>query len=84
MHDSLVPSPDPRRRRKCVILEGETAIPIGLPSGCRFHPRCPWAFDQCPQAEPELGAVGRDHQAACLLVQATGRSLTDAQSKGLP
>jgi peptide/nickel transport system ATP-binding protein len=37
-----------------------------LPTGCRFHPRCPEAFDACPQVEPELYQVG-SVQARCLL-----------------
>jgi peptide/nickel transport system ATP-binding protein len=36
------------------------------PSGCRFHPRCPEAFDACPRIEPELYQVGAV-QARCLL-----------------
>jgi len=66
---SVIPVPNPRRRRKRMILTGETPNPIDLPSGCRFHPRCPLAFDQCPQTEPQLRSVGADHQAACLLIQ---------------
>ena len=65
---SVIPVPNPRRRRKRMILVGETPNPIDLPSGCRFHPRCPLAFDRCPQTEPQLESVDTDHQAACLLV----------------
>jgi len=66
---SVIPVPNPRRRRKRMILTGETPNPIDLPPGCRFHPRCPLAFDQCPQTEPQLRIVGTDHQVACLLIQ---------------
>jgi peptide/nickel transport system ATP-binding protein len=38
---------------------------INLPSGCKFHPRCPFATEQCRQQEPPLEQVGRDHFAAC-------------------
>ena len=65
---SVIPVPNPRRRRKRMILAGETPNPIDLPSGCRFHPRCPVASDQCSQTEPQLQNVGTDHQAACLRV----------------
>lgn len=65
---SVIPVPNPRRRRKRMILEGETPNPIDIPSGCRFHPRCPLVFDKCPQTEPELKSAGSNHQAACLLV----------------
>jgi peptide/nickel transport system ATP-binding protein len=64
---SVIPVPNPRRRRKRVILEGETPNPIDLPTGCRFHPRCPAVFDRCNEIEPQLELVGVDHLAACLL-----------------
>lgn len=38
---------------------------IDMPSGCKFHPRCPFASDKCKQQEPELETVGPDHTAAC-------------------
>ena len=66
---SVVPIPDPAARRRPVILGGETPDPSRIPSGCRFHPRCPLAFDRCPVVDPPLFPVGPDHQAACLLVE---------------
>jgi oligopeptide/dipeptide ABC transporter ATP-binding protein len=66
---SVVPIPDPSLRRRPVILGGETPDPSRIPSGCRFHPRCPLAFDRCPTVDPPLFAVGPDHAAACLLVE---------------
>ena len=66
---SVVPVPDPSVRRRPVILAGETPDPSRIPSGCRFHPRCPVAFDRCPLVDPPLYVVGPDHQAACLLVE---------------
>ncbi|MEE8568197.1 MAG: ABC transporter ATP-binding protein, partial [Anaerolineales bacterium] len=65
---SVIPVPNPRRRRKRMILKGETPNPIDLPSGCRFHPRCPLAVDQCSHTEPQLESVTIQHQVACLLV----------------
>jgi len=65
---SVVPIPDPTLRRRPVILGGETPDPSRIPSGCRFHPRCPVAFDRCPQVDPPLFDAGPDHQAACLLL----------------
>jgi len=65
---SVIPVPNPRRRRKRMILTGETPNPIDLPPGCRFHPRCPAASDQCSQTEPQLQSVGADHQVACLCI----------------
>jgi peptide/nickel transport system ATP-binding protein len=55
-------------RKKRIILQGETPNPIDLPSGCRFHPRCPVAFRECHHTDPQLFSVSDSHQAACLLV----------------
>jgi oligopeptide/dipeptide ABC transporter ATP-binding protein len=66
---SVVPVPDPSRRRKPVILTGETPDPSRIPSGCRFHPRCPVAFAPCPTVDPPLFDLGAGHAAACLLVE---------------
>ena len=65
---SVIPVPNPRLRKKRVILQGETPNPIELPSGCRFHPRCPVAMTVCRQSDPHLLAVSETHQAACLLL----------------
>ena len=70
---SVVPVPEPSARRTPVILRGETPDPSRIPTGCRFHPRCPLAFDRCPTVDPPLYQVGADHQAACLLV-ASGKA----------
>jgi len=64
---SVIPVPNPRRRRKRMILVGETPNPVNLPSGCRFRSRCPLASDRCAQIEPHLESVNTDHQVACLL-----------------
>ena len=66
---SVIPVPNPRLRRKRVILQGDPPNPINLPSGCRFHPRCPAAFERCPQVDPQLVSVSNGHEAACLLVE---------------
>jgi oligopeptide/dipeptide ABC transporter ATP-binding protein len=65
---SVIPVPNPRLRRKRIILEGETPNPINLPVGCRFHPRCPLAMDICRHNDPQLLPVSDSHSAACLLV----------------
>jgi len=65
---SVIPVPNPRRRRKRIILEGETPNPIDIPSGCRFHPRCPVACNQCSKSEPVLQLVATDHQVACSFI----------------
>jgi len=66
---SVVPVPNPRLRRERVILQGETPNAIVLPSGCRFHPRCPLAIEACRVVDPPFVRVGEDHQAACLLAE---------------
>ena len=66
---SVVPVPNPRLRRERVILQGETPNPIHLPSGCRFHPRCPVAMERCKVEDPVYADVGEGHQAACWLAK---------------
>jgi peptide/nickel transport system ATP-binding protein/oligopeptide transport system ATP-binding protein len=68
---SVVPVPNPRLRRERIILQGETPNPLNVPSGCRFHPRCPVAFDRCPEFDPPLYPIADGHNAACLLVEGT-------------
>ena len=65
---SVVPVPNPRLRKRRIILQGETPNPIDLPSGCRFHPRCPVAISICKQRDPQLFSVSESHRAACLLL----------------
>jgi oligopeptide/dipeptide ABC transporter ATP-binding protein len=69
---SVVPRRDPRRRVKPQILRGETPNPIAVPPGCRFHPRCPAAVEDCRTIDPELrapaGAASAGHRAACILL----------------
>ena len=64
---SVIPVPNPRLRRKRIILQGETPSSINLPSGCRFHPRCPAIFERCSLVNPALVPVDNGHHAACLL-----------------
>ncbi len=60
---SAVPVPDPVRRRKRTVLAGEVPSPRDVPKGCRFHPRCPLATEECRGTEPALGDEA--HVAAC-------------------
>jgi peptide/nickel transport system ATP-binding protein len=66
---SVLPAPNPRRQHTQVILKGEVPNPIDVPSGCRFHPRCPKAFEECSQIDPGHLQVGEGHTAACLLLE---------------
>jgi oligopeptide/dipeptide ABC transporter ATP-binding protein len=53
--------------REEMILTGEVPSPINPPSGCRFHPRCPFAMPQCAEIEPELKEIATDHLVSCHL-----------------
>ncbi len=60
-----VPDPDPQNRfrfRKVVL--GEPPNPINPPSGCRFHPRCPYATEECERKEPQLREISK-RKVAC-------------------
>jgi oligopeptide/dipeptide ABC transporter ATP-binding protein len=69
---SVVPKRDPRDSTRAQILTGETPNPVYIPSGCRFHPRCPVATPDCPTIDPALrrprDAGDEAHRAACILV----------------
>jgi len=67
---SVVPKRDPRDRSRPEILQGEAPNPIDVPSGCRFHPRCPVVQERCRTIDPPLWDVtgSADHRAACVLV----------------
>ncbi len=72
---SAIPIPDPSLtdKRKRVILEGDVPSPLNPPAGCRFHTRCPLAFDRCSMEEPPFKDYGGGHFAACWLLE-EGRS----------
>ncbi len=65
---SAVPIPDPKveKKRQRIILSGDLPSPINIPSGCRFHTRCPMAQSICRVEEPAFELKpGREHYAAC-------------------
>jgi oligopeptide/dipeptide ABC transporter ATP-binding protein len=47
-------------------IEGNVASPFALPTGCAFHPRCPYAWDDCTRVLPPFSPLGEGHDAACL------------------
>ncbi len=75
---SAVPVPDPLAPRNRMILTGDVPSPINPPSGCRFHTRCPYAFDRCKSEEPLLRIVGPGHTSACHLTHAPGEAIAAA------
>ncbi len=62
-----VPVPDPKRERarRRIVLSGDVPSAIAPPAGCRFHPRCPQAFELCREVVPEWRRVGSEHWVAC-------------------
>jgi oligopeptide/dipeptide ABC transporter ATP-binding protein len=66
---SAAPIPDPRRKKKRVILTGDVPSPISPPPGCRFHTRCLYAKEICRDQEPPLREVRIDHFAACIFAE---------------
>ncbi len=68
---SVVPSPDPRHKATRLILKGERPDPVDIPRGCRFHPRCPVAFEKCGWSPDEvlevLGELAGDGPMAAVV-----------------
>jgi oligopeptide/dipeptide ABC transporter ATP-binding protein len=62
---SAIPTPDPARRRRRVMLGGDVPSAAKPPAGCRFHPRCFMARDLCRREAPALREVSPGHWSAC-------------------
>lgn len=62
---SAIPSPDPNRKKKRIILRGEIASPINPKPSCRFVARCPFAVERCQCETPELRELAPEHFVAC-------------------
>jgi oligopeptide/dipeptide ABC transporter ATP-binding protein len=62
---SLPSHPDEERDE--IVLSGEVLSALNPPSGCHFHPRCPFAMARCSGQEPKLVEVSAGHQVACYL-----------------
>lgn len=65
---SAIPEADPKKKKDRIVLKGDVPSPVDPPSGCRFHPRCPKAFEPCSVKEPEFKEYGDGHFAACHLL----------------
>jgi len=62
---AAIPVPDPTARRSEIVIKGEVPSAINPPSGCRFHPRCPYAKEICKKEEPQLIELKKDRYVAC-------------------
>lgn len=65
----MLPNPRLEQNKPLFSLTGETPTPIDPPPGCRFYPRCPKRQDRCREKDPELVEIGKDHYAACFLLE---------------
>ncbi|MCA9916124.1 MAG: ATP-binding cassette domain-containing protein, partial [Anaerolineae bacterium] len=66
---SAVPRPDPRNPSKKIELEGQVADPANPPSGCHFHPRCPYVREICKQKIPQLREIQPNRFVSCHLAE---------------
>ena len=55
------------RRRRFEPVRGEIPSPLTPPTGCHFHPRCPYAMERCSVQVPELRNVADGRRLACHL-----------------
>ena len=55
------------RKRAFAGVKGEIPSPLNPPSGCHFHPRCPFAMERCKVERPVLRQIGAGHRSACHL-----------------
>jgi len=62
---AAIPIPDPTKDRKRIILIGDVASPLNLPSGCRFRTRCNFAKQKCSEEEPKFEEITPGHFVAC-------------------
>ncbi|MBV9659616.1 MAG: ABC transporter ATP-binding protein [Acidimicrobiales bacterium] len=72
-------------RARLIPITGQPPSLIKLPTGCKFHPRCPYAFDRCRAEEPPLALVygSSSHRSSCWLPHTVeGRESTRAQLLG--
>ena len=62
---SSIPVPDPEAPSVAALARGDVPSPVRLPSGCRYHPRCPYAEPVCREVDPPLRELAPGHHAAC-------------------
>jgi peptide/nickel transport system ATP-binding protein len=64
---SSAPALDPSAKGEAILLKGDAPNPAQAPQGCRFHTRCPYAFDRCKTEAPKLRPFSDTQVAACHL-----------------
>jgi oligopeptide/dipeptide ABC transporter ATP-binding protein len=80
---SAVPELDAEAGRDEILLEGDVPSPLRVPSGCRFHPRCPKRFgDECAQRDPSLLPIESRHAVACHLHDAARAETPGTPQRG--
>ncbi len=62
---SAIPRMERRPRTDRIVLRGEVADPSAPPSGCYFHPRCPYAVEKCKTVAPQLRTLDDGTKVAC-------------------
>jgi oligopeptide/dipeptide ABC transporter ATP-binding protein len=62
---SAIPVPNPKARRRRILLQGEMPSALHPPAGCRFHTRCPYVIERCRIERPKLLADADGHTTAC-------------------
>jgi oligopeptide/dipeptide ABC transporter ATP-binding protein len=65
---SALPTLNPEKRVKRTILGGDVPSPLNPPTGCAFHPRCPYRVDICDKIKPPLKSAKEGHLVACHLI----------------
>jgi oligopeptide/dipeptide ABC transporter ATP-binding protein len=79
---AAVPRADPRDHGDRTLLVGDIPDPTALPTGCRFHPRCPLAEARCADHDPALAPAAAPHRAACLVTSPEPAGTPTAGSDG--
>jgi len=76
---SAIPIPDPsiEAKRARIILSGDIPSPVNPPTGCRFHTRCPLAYERCKVEDPAFTEYAPGHRAACHWVEEHGGQAPD-------
>ncbi|MCG8541388.1 MAG: dipeptide ABC transporter ATP-binding protein [Clostridia bacterium] len=66
---SAIPVPNPKARKKQIILKGDIPSNVHPPSGCKFHTRCPYVEAICKECVPDFRELGDKHFVACHLAK---------------